>query len=46
MKKAMLVPLFLYLFVQVAQSQKVDSLAKKLDSLKTNAKPIVQKEKK
>ena len=37
MKKAMLVPLFLYLFVQVAQSQKVDSLAKKLDSLKTNA---------
>lgn len=37
MKKTMLIPLFLFLSIQVAQSQKTDSLAKKLDSLKTNA---------
>jgi membrane-associated phospholipid phosphatase len=38
MKKILLVPLSLIFFMQVAQAQKVDSLGKKLDSLKT--KPI------
>lgn len=38
MKKAKLVPLFLLFLIHVAQAQKTDSLAKKLDSLKT--KPI------
>lgn len=37
MKKTILIPLCLLFFLQATRSQKIDSLAKKLDSLKTNA---------
>lgn len=36
MKKAILLLLFLFFFMQLIRAQKTDSLAKKLDSLKTN----------
>lgn len=36
MKKSILIPLSLMFFVQIAQAQRTDSLAKKLDSLKAN----------